>query len=75
MNHRYSIFIQWSEEDQKYVVSFPEFCPYSHTHGETYTEALRHGEEVLELLIEEYQLQGRPLPQPLTVVSDKVIAQ
>ena len=75
MNHCYSIFIQWSEEDQKYVVSLPEFGPYSHTHGETYAEALKHGEEVLELLIEEYQQQGRPLPQPLTVVADKVIAQ
>jgi predicted RNase H-like HicB family nuclease len=75
MNHCYSIFIQWSEEDQKYVVSLPEFGPYAHTHGETYAEALKHGEEVLELLIEEYQEQGRPLPQPLTVVADKVIAQ
>ncbi len=75
MNHCYSIFIQWSEEDQKYVVSLPEFGPYAHTHGETYAEALKHGEEVLELLIEEYQQQGRPLPQPLTVVADKVIAQ
>ncbi|MDF0555390.1 type II toxin-antitoxin system HicB family antitoxin [Kamptonema sp. UHCC 0994] len=73
MNHCYSIFIQWSEEDQKYVVSLPEFGPYSHTHGETYAEALKHGEEVLELLIEEYQQQGRQLPQPLTVVADKVI--
>jgi predicted RNase H-like HicB family nuclease len=74
MNHCYSIFIQWSEEDRKYVVSLPEFGPYAHTHGETYAEALKHGEEVLELLIEEYQEQGRPLPQPLTVVSHKVIA-
>ncbi|WP_371416140.1 type II toxin-antitoxin system HicB family antitoxin [Aphanizomenon sp. UHCC 0183] len=34
MNHHYSILIQWSDEDQKYVVSFPEFGPYVHTHGE-----------------------------------------
>ena len=52
MNHHYSILIQWSDEDQKYVVSFPEFGPYAHTHGETYAEALKNGEEVLELLIE-----------------------
>lgn len=75
MNHGYSIFIQWSEEDRKYVVSLPEFGPYAHTHGETYAEALKHGEEVLELLIEEYQQRGRPLPQPLTVVSPQVFAQ
>ncbi|WP_417033540.1 hypothetical protein [Dolichospermum planctonicum] len=46
---------------------------YAHTHGETYAEALKNGEEVLELLIEEYQLQGRPLPQPLMVGSSMII--
>ncbi len=69
MNHHYSIFIQWSDEDKKYVVSFPEFGPYAHTHGETYAEALKNAEEVLELLIAEYQQLGRSLPKPLTVVS------
>jgi predicted RNase H-like HicB family nuclease len=69
MNHHYSIFIQWSDEDQKYVVSLPEFGPYAHTQGETYAEALKNAEEVLELLIAEYQQLGRSLPKPLTVVS------
>jgi predicted RNase H-like HicB family nuclease len=73
MNYRYSILIQWSEEDQTYVVSLPEFGPYAHTHGETYEEALKHGEEVLELLIEEYRAQERPLPQPLMVGSSLTI--
>lgn len=69
LNHHYSILIQWSDEDKKYIVSLPEFGLYAHTHGETYAEALKNGEEVLELLIEEYQLQGRQLPEPLTVGS------
>ncbi|MFM5981168.1 MAG: type II toxin-antitoxin system HicB family antitoxin [Sphaerospermopsis kisseleviana] len=69
MNHHYSILIQWSDEDKKYIVSLPEFGLYAHTHRETYAEALKNGEEVLELLIEEYQLQGRQLPEPLTVGS------
>lgn len=64
MKHHYTILIQWSAEDNKYVVSLPEFGPYAHTHGDTYAEAAQHGEEVLELLIEEYQAQDRPLPQP-----------
>jgi antitoxin HicB len=34
------------------------------TDGATYGEALRNAEEVLELLIESYQAEGRPLPQP-----------
>jgi predicted RNase H-like HicB family nuclease len=62
----YSIIIQWSTEDQKYVVSLPEFGPYAHTHGNTYASALKNGEEVLDLLIEDYQAQGKPLPEPLT---------
>jgi predicted RNase H-like HicB family nuclease len=69
MNSRYNIVIQWSEEDQKYVVSLPEFGPYAHTHGDTYEEALKNAQEVLELLIETYQEQGRELPQPKTLQS------
>lgn len=64
MQSPYSIVIQWSMEDQKYVVSLPEFGPYAHTHGATYEEALRHGQEVLELLIEDYQARNQPLPEP-----------
>lgn len=67
MNSQYSILIQWSEADQKYVVSLPEFGPYAHTHGETYEEALKSGQEVLELLIEDYQARGKELPKPLTI--------
>ncbi len=69
MNFRYSVLIQWSDEDQKYVVSLPEFGPYAHTHGDTYEEALKNAQEVLELLIETYQEQGRELPQPKTLQS------
>jgi predicted RNase H-like HicB family nuclease len=58
MKAHYSIVIQWSIEDQKYIVSLPEFGPY--------TDALKNGEEVLELLIEDYQAQGKLLPEPLT---------
>lgn len=69
MNSRYSVLIQWSDEDQKYVVSLPEFGPYAHTHGDTYEEALKNAQDVLELLIETYQKQGRELPQPMTLRS------
>ncbi len=64
MKFPYSILIQWSNEDQKYIVSLSEFGPYAHTHGNTYEEAARNAEEVLELLIQTYQEQGKPLPQP-----------
>jgi predicted RNase H-like HicB family nuclease len=66
MKSHYSMLIQWSEEDQVFVVSLPEFGPYSKTHGATYEEAAKSGQEVLELLIETYKTDGRPLPEPVT---------
>lgn len=66
MVSHYSIFIQWSEEDGSYIVSFPEF-PTAHTHGISYEEAARNGREVLDLLIQTYAREGRPLPAPHSV--------
>ena len=62
MNYHYSIVIQWSDDDQAFLVHLPEF-PSQHfvTHGATYDEALQNGLEVIELLVESYQ-EGRSLP-------------
>lgn len=65
MKSQYSILIRWSNEDSKYIVSLPEFSPYAHTHGDTYEDALKNGQEVLELLIEDYQARGQTLPKPI----------
>ncbi len=62
MRVHYSILIQWSEEDQSFVASLPEFGPYALTHGSTYEEALKNAMEALALLIEETS----PLPSPQT---------
>ncbi len=67
MNYHYTIIIQWSEEDQAFVVTLPEFGEYAHTHGETYQEALNNATEVLELLVETYKAKGKRLPDPITV--------
>lgn len=64
MSDRFSMVIRWSEEDQVFVVSLPEFGDYVQTHGDTYEEAARSGCEVLELLVESFQAEGRPLPAP-----------
>jgi predicted RNase H-like HicB family nuclease len=64
MKTRYTITIQWSEEDQCYVVSLPEWGEYCHTHGDTYEEALKNAQEVLELLIESALNNNEPLPKP-----------
>ena len=34
MNPRYSMVITWSDEDQCFIVSLPEFGPYANTHGD-----------------------------------------
>lgn len=46
------------------MVSLPEFGPYTHTYGDTCEEAARNGQEVLELLIETYQAEGKLLSEP-----------
>lgn len=58
----YSVVIQWSPEDQVYVVTLPEWG--AHTHGETYEEAARNAQEVLDMLMETEAEDGRTLPAP-----------
>jgi predicted RNase H-like HicB family nuclease len=55
--------IQWSDEDQAFIVTLPEFGG-NRTHGETYEEAAKMGLDALESLIESYQEDGMPLPEP-----------
>jgi len=66
MKYPYSMLIRWSEEDQIFLIFFPELTGSDRacTHGDTYEEAARKGQEVLELLIESYQEWGWPLPEP-----------
>ena len=67
MNYHYTVIIQWSDEDQCFVVSLPEWGEFCHTHGDTYEEALKNAQEVLELLVESSLEEGEPLPKPRTL--------
>jgi predicted RNase H-like HicB family nuclease len=63
----YSMAIQWSDEDQAYIVSFPEWEAHGligHTHGDTYDEAVKNGREVLAMLINSARAEGETLPAP-----------
>ena len=63
MNLPYTIIIQWSSEDKCYLVHLPEFPTQKyHTHGNTYEEAIKNAQEVIEMLIAEYQEDGKTLP-------------
>lgn len=65
MNLKYQMIIQWSEEDNIYLVALPDFPGDKWaTHGETYEEAATNGREVLELLIESYKERNIALPIP-----------
>ncbi len=68
-NHQqlhYSMLIEWSEEDRAYLVTLPEFVHVIQpvTHGSTYVEAARKGQEVLELLVSSASQDGETLPAP-----------
>ena len=61
---KYTIVIQWSDEDNAYVVSLPEWGDSIHTHGDTYEEALERGKELIEGLVEVRTQAGQALPEP-----------
>jgi predicted RNase H-like HicB family nuclease len=66
---KYSMVIQWSDEDQAYIVSFPEWEAVGHTghvHGKTYTEAAQQGVELLDNLVAWAGQSGDPIPTPHT---------
>jgi predicted RNase H-like HicB family nuclease len=73
MNHKYTMVIQWSEEDRLYLVHLPEF-PWQEfvTHGSTYEEAAKNGQEALEGLITVLQDNHQPLPEPQFITLAKV---
>jgi predicted RNase H-like HicB family nuclease len=62
MSLPYEMVITWSEADQCYLVHLPDFPEQRYrTHGDSYEEAARNGQEVLELLLED---DGLPRPHP-----------
>ena len=66
MNLKYQMIIQWSEEDNAFLVSLPEFPDQQwYTHGDTYEEAAAKGREVLEFLIDSAIANNEPLPEPI----------
>lgn len=64
-NIKYQMVIQWSEIDECFLVSLPDFPGQKwRTHGNTYEEAVINGKEALESLIISYETDGEPLPKP-----------
>jgi len=66
-NLRYSVVIQWSHDDDAYLVTLPEwedrvFNPIAH--GETYEKAIKSGHEVLEAIVASARKHSEEPPQP-----------
>lgn len=65
----YSIVIEWSEDNQAFVVLLPEWSDQyvmPIADGATYEEALERGKNALENYIQFAREDGKPLPQPRT---------
>jgi predicted RNase H-like HicB family nuclease len=59
----YSMIIQWSPHDNVYVVTVPEL-PGCRTHGATYEEAVRQGQDAIDSWIAANREWSRPIPAP-----------
>ena len=58
------MIIQWSEEDNCFLVGFPDFPGQKwRTHGDTYELAVTNGIEALDSLIIAYEAACDALPE------------
>lgn len=63
----YAMLIEWSDEDQAYLVTLPEWAECVQmpvTHGDTYDVAVKNGQEALKMLLDSARAHGEPVPAP-----------
>ncbi len=61
--HRYEIILYWSDEDGAYIAEVPELAGCA-ADGETYEQAVKHVELVIDEWIETALELGRDVPEP-----------
>ncbi|OCR00629.1 hypothetical protein BCD67_11670 [Oscillatoriales cyanobacterium USR001] len=67
---RYSMIVQWSDEDRLFLVTIPEFADrvvMPCTHGKSREEAIHNGEEAIEMYLEAWEAEGESIPEPSTL--------
>lgn len=67
MMYRYSLIVEWSEEDQLYLVTIPEFSELvmqPSTAGKSYEEAVQKAQEAIASYLEHCKTQAITPPQP-----------
>jgi predicted RNase H-like HicB family nuclease/antitoxin (DNA-binding transcriptional repressor) of toxin-antitoxin stability system len=62
-DYHYSMRIEWSDENEAFMVFLPEFDSRPKAQGASYEEAVQQGQDALASLIETYEGDGRPLPR------------
>lgn len=60
---RYEVILYWSEEDEAFIAEVPEL-PGCMADGQTYQEAIRNVEIVIQEWIEAARERGQPIPEP-----------
>lgn len=63
MKNKYKFNLAWSDEDEGYIATCPEFIGLS-AFGESPEKALAEAQVALKLFIESYIEDGTPLPEP-----------
>ena len=63
MKSKYEIIIYWNEEDNAYIAEVPELAGCM-ADGDTYQQALKNAEVIIEEWIETAKELKRPIPQP-----------
>ena len=72
---QFSVFVQWSEDDQCYLAFLSEVGPYAKTHGDTCEEALENAKEAMALLLEDANslpMKAGNLPEKLANFSENI---
>jgi len=64
MIDKYTIRVQWSEEDEAFLANCLEF-PSLMTHGDTQLEAIEELKVVLQFAIDDLRDKGKTLPVPI----------
>ena len=65
MKPNYSMLIEWSEVDQIFTVSIPQFVgrlTMPCTHGDSYEDAVQAGQEIIETFLEIWTGEGKSIP-------------
>ncbi len=64
----YSMLLQWDPDDEIYVVTVPEL-PGCMSHGATYEEAVRQGQDAIDSWVAASRAEGLSIPEPRVFAS------